>query len=619
MMSVKQFKEQEYNTKSLDRRLWKKIFALMQPQMKDMKWMLLLNCVLALLDVFFPYMEKIGIDYFVSTDYQNKDLILFSVIFLAGILLSAFLVYHLFRLAGRIEMGFSYHVRQQAFSHLQVLSFSYYDKTPIGWLMARVTSDIARVAEILGWSFMDLAWGAVMMVGVSIVMLATNWKLALLVLIFTPLLAFMSMWFQKRMLKDYREVRKINSQITSCFNECISGAKTTKTLGVEEESYNQFHTETSSIREASIKAATLSAVFMPLIMGVSAVTNALLLDFGGREVLFGTLQFGTLMMFTVYATQFYQPLKQIASLIAEMQMAQANAERIISLLETAPEVQDRPEVIDKYGTEIEPKTQNYETLHGDIVFDHVNFYYNKEEPVLKDFNLCVKQGQTIALVGETGSGKSTIVNLLCRFYEPVSGKILIDGRDVRERSLGWLHSNLGYIMQSPHLFSGTVKENVRFGKLDATDEEVERACRLVNAHEFIMKLEKGYDNEVGEGGSLLSTGQKQLLSFARAVIADPRLFVLDEATASIDTETEKLIQDTIEKVLQGRTSFIVAHRLSTIVNADLILVIRNGEIQEQGSHSQLMREKGYYYRLYTNQFILEKQQQILNGQQAAEE
>jgi len=607
----KQLEEQEYNTDSLDRGLWSRIFKLLIVHKKQLIYMFVVVILVAIVDVAFPILNKFAIDYFVQGNGTHQEIMLFGVVYFAFILMQSFNVFGFIRQAGRVEMDFAYDVRQRAFKKIQELSFSFFDKTPQGWIMARMTSDIGRLAEILSWSLMDLAWGVAVMIGVTIAMLIVNWKLALIVLTVVPILAVISVWFQIRILKNYREVRKVNSKITAAFSEGISGAKTIKTLVLEEQQDKDFSSLTMTMKSRSINAAILSSIFMPIVMGLTSISVAILLWYGGHEVLVKSIEFGTLMMFTQYASQFFDPLRQIARLIAELQLAQASAERVLTLLESEPEIVDREEVIEKYGTILEPKTENYELMTGNVQFKDIEFYYNVDEPILQKFNLTVNAGETVALVGETGSGKSTIVNLLCRFYEPIQGEVLIDGTDYRQRSIGWLHSNLGYVLQAPHLFSGTIKENIRYGKLKAMDEEIIEAAKYVNAHEFIMKLEKGYDTEVGEGGGRLSTGEKQLISFARAVIRKPSIFVLDEATSSIDTQTEQIIQHAIDKLLKEKTSFIIAHRLSTIVNADKILVIRKGKIVEQGRHQELLNLKGYYYRLYTNQFNEELQNQLL--------
>ena len=605
--------EQEFNTDSLDTKLWRRIFDLLMVHKKKLYVLFMFMIMVATVDVIFPYLNKMAIDTYVSGNGDLSKLWVFALAYFACIVWQGLNIYFFLRQAGRIEMDFSYDVRNKAFRKLQELSFTYYDKTPLGWIMARMTSDIGRLAEILSWSLMDLVWGLTVMFGITIVMFAVNWQLALLVLMVMPILAYLSVWFQTRILKSYREVRKINSKITGSFSEGITGAKTTKTLVLEDLNLTEFNHLTEDMRSHSVRAAILSAMFMPIVMGLGSISTAAILWYGGNQVLLGTIQFGTLMLFTQYASQFFEPLRQIARLLAEFQMAQASAERVLQLLHSEPQIVDSSEVIEKYGTILDPKPQNYEPMFGNVTFDHVNFSYNPEEPVLKDFNITVTSGQTIALVGETGSGKSTIVNLLCRFYEPVSGKILIDGTDMKDRSIGWLHSNLGYVLQSPHLFSGSVAENIRYGKLAATEEEIIAAAKLVNAHDFIMNLEQGYETNVGEGGGRLSTGQKQLISFARAVIADPAIFVLDEATSSIDTETEQIIQHAIDTLLVNRTSFVIAHRLSTIVNADRILVIRKGVVKEDGTHAELLKIKGYYYRLYTNQFNEDLQNQLLQA------
>lgn len=614
------FEEQEFNTDHLDTKLWRRILKHFFVYKKDLKIIFISMISIACVDIAFPYLNKLAIDYFVLENGDLSKLWPFGLIYGFLILVQVFVVYFFIKFTGKVEMQFAYDIRNQAFKKLQELSFSYYDKTPQGWIMARMTSDIGRLADIVSWSIIDLIWGSTLIIGVSIVMLVVNWRLALLVLVVVPFLAYISIIFQKKILQRYRLTRKINSKITAAYSEGILGAKTTKTMGLEDQQSAEFRELTSSMKSESVKAAILSAAFMPIVMGLGAFSSAMLIWIGGQQVLVGTIAFGTLVLFTQYASQFFEPLRQIARLLAEFQMAQASAERVLSLLNADVDLVDRDDVVEKYGSILEPITEVYEKVKGDVEFDNVSFYYKEEEPVLVNFNLKVNRGETIALVGETGSGKSTIVNLICRFYEPKSGVIRIDGVNTKDRSLGWLHSNLGYVLQAPHLFSGTIKENIRYGDLNASDEAIVEAAKRVSAHEFIMNMEEGYDTEVGEGGGRLSTGQKQLISFARAILANPSIFILDEASSSIDTETEQIIQTAIESVLHDKTTFIIAHRLSTIVNADRILLIDKGRIVEDGTHSQLMHKKGRYYRLYTNQFNEDRQNELLQikGEKAYE-
>jgi len=614
------FEEQEFNTDHLDTKLWRRILKHFFVYKKDLTIIFISMISIACVDIAFPYLNKLAIDYFVLENGDLSKLWPFGLIYGFLILVQVFVVYFFIKFTGKVEMQFAYDIRNQAFKKLQELSFSYYDKTPQGWIMARMTSDIGRLADIVSWSIIDLIWGSTLIIGVSIVMLVVNWRLALLVLVVVPFLAYISIIFQKKILQRYRLTRKINSKITAAYSEGILGAKTTKTMGLEDQQSAEFRELTSSMKSESVKAAILSAAFMPIVMGLGAFSSAMLIWIGGQQVLVGTIAFGTLVLFTQYASQFFEPLRQIARLLAEFQMAQASAERVLSLLNADVDLVDRDDVVEKYGSILEPKTEVYEKVKGDVEFDNVSFYYKEEEPVLVNFNLKVNRGETIALVGETGSGKSTIVNLICRFYEPKSGVIRIDGVNTKDRSLGWLHSNLGYVLQAPQLFSGTIKENIRYGDLNASDEAIVEAAKRVSAHEFIMNMEEGYDTEVGEGGGRLSTGQKQLISFARAILANPSIFILDEASSSIDTETEQIIQTAIESVLHDKTTFIIAHRLSTIVNADRILLIDKGRIVEDGTHSQLMHKKGRYYRLYTNQFNEDRQNELLQikGEKAYE-
>ncbi len=382
----------------------------------------------------------------------------------------------------------------------------------------------------------------------------------------------------------------------------------------EDENSRGFRKISEETRIASVRAARMNALYIPLVLFLGSAATAAVLVRGGGMVLRHTLLIGTLSAFASYAVGILEPVQELARSFSLVVAVQTNIERVTGLLEKKPGVVDRPEVAEKYGDAFHPKRQNWEPLRGDIEFRDISFRYpDGKENVLEHFSLKIPAGTTVAIVGETGAGKSTLVNLVCRFFEPTAGRILIDGRDYRERSQLWLHSNIGYVLQSPHLFSGTVRENIRYGRLDADDEEVERAAAAVGADRVAARLEDGYDTCVGEGGDLLSTGEKQLISFARAVLADPRIFILDEATSSIDTQTEQLIQAATARLLKGRTSFLIAHRLSTIRRADLILVVRDGRIVERGTHAQLLRERGYYRELYLRQFEEETAAGALNA------
>ena len=467
---------------------------------------------------------------------------------------------------------------------------------------------------MIAWGLIDMMWAIMYVVGVFIAMLILNPSLALIIMLIVPAIVLLTIYFQKRILHWNRKVRKINSKITSAYNEGITGAKTSKTLTIEENNLRDFKEITSEMRHAGIRAARLSAIYIPLVLLLSSGATAIVLARGGDMVIQNVMLLGTLSAFTSYAVGIFEPIQQIARTFAEIISMQANIERVDGLLQQKPSIVDTPEVVNKYGDMFTPKKENWEKLEGDIEFEDVSFKYpDGHEYVLEHFNLKVPRGSTVAIVGETGAGKSTLVNLACRFFEPTKGRILIDGRDYRERSQLWLHSNIGYVLQNPHLFSGTVMENIRYGRLDATDEEVYAAAKAVSADLVVEKLEHGYASSVGEGGDRLSTGEKQLISFARAVLADPRIFVLDEATSSIDTQTEKLIQDAISHLLKDRTSFLIAHRLSTIRQADMILVVRDGRIVEKGTHKELLAKHGYYHDLYSKQFEEESAMRVLEA------
>ncbi len=604
------YQEEEY-TKRFDFGLWKKLYPFAKTYKKHFGALALIMACVGGIDALFPLLSKYAIDHFIIPG-SLTGVGGFVVIYLTVMTFQAANIWLLIAIAGKIDMGMSYDIRRKGFQHLQELSFSYYDTTPVGWMMARMTSDTRRLADVFAWGAVDSIWGVTMIFSISVAMLWLNWRLALITLSVVPPLILISLFFQQRILKAQRQVRKINSRITAGFSEGIAGAKTTKTLVREAENLREFQQETSAMCQSAVRAAIFASLYLPAVLNLGSIGVGLALWFGGQAVLLNTLSYGTLVAFLSYMALFFEPVRELARVLTELQSAQASAERIFTMLETQPEIIDRSDVLETFGDMYAPKREQWPKMQGSIRFHNVSFSYNNGENVLSHFDLQVNAGETIALVGETGSGKSTIVNLACRFFEPTDGQILIDEVDYRERSLLWLQSNLGYVLQTPHLFSGTLKDNIRYGRLAATEQEIVSAAKLVNAHDFISNLENGYDSEVGEGGNRLSTGEKQLVSFARAILANPRIFVLDEATSSVDTETEQKIQDAIHTVLAGRTSFIIAHRLSTIREADRILVIRQGKITEEGTHQELLDLHGYYYRLYTNQFIEEQDAHVLS-------
>jgi len=499
-------------------------------------------------------------------------------------------------LTGIVETGMNYDLRRKCFAKLQAMHLAYYDRTPTGWIVARLNSDISRLGDIVAWGVVDIAWGFAYIVIVSIIVVALSWKLALILLMLLPFIAYISIRFQKKLLKLFRLVRRLNSRITHSFGEGIHGAKTTKTLVREDANLNEFAELNREMYSSSVKAAVASALFMPMILMVSSIGVGLVLWLGGVATLNQSITYGALVAFISYTMQLFEPISNVARLFAEMQNGQAAAERVFSLLELEPEIISSVPWDEAWAQR---------SMKGEIELDNISFAYKDGQPVFSDFSLHIREGESIAVVGETGTGKTTLVNLICRFYEPQLGAIKIDGTDIKEIPLKWIHSQLGYVQQVPHLFQGSILENIRYGRLNASDEEVMEAARLVNADPFISELPGGYSYQVGESGNLLSTGQKQLLAFARVVLANPRLLILDEATASIDTETESLVQEAMDKVLQNRTGIVIAHRLSTIRRVDRILMMHLGKIVESGSHKDLMHKKGRYYKLYMNQFMQE--------------
>ena len=576
------------------------------PYIRQFKAEIIVTMVLTIaataIDAAWPLFNRYALNHFIGE--KTMDTLWYFIAAYVGLLLLQILlnfisIFH----TGRIEMTVDRDLRNDAFTHLQTLSFSFFNQNNVGYLHARVMSDTGKIGEMVAWRLMDLAWNGSYLIFIFVVMLKIQAKLALLVFLMVPAAVIAIAWFQKHLLAGNRKIRELNSTITSDFNEGITGARSIKTLVIEDLMNDDFQKDTDHMFTQSVHTARYSAALISLLTMMSSLVLAVVLTKGGQLTSSGLIMLGTLSVFMSYALNMVEPVQMIIETISALISIQVNIERFVNLMETKSDVADSPEVIAKYGDTFHPKKENWEPLYGDVEFKDVSFRYpDGTEWILQHFNLKVPQGTNVAIVGETGAGKSTLVNLVCRFYEPTEGQVLIDGRDARDRSQLWLHANIGYVLQQPHLFSGSIRDNLRYGKPDASDEEIWKALEAVDAVDVVKRMDKGLDSDVGEGGDLLSVGEKQLLSFARALLCDPRILVLDEATSSIDTVTEKKIQNAVSKIIQGRTSFMIAHRLSTVVDADVILAVKDGKIVERGTHKQLMAEKGYYYELYTRQF-----------------
>jgi len=595
--------------------LWKKLFNYAKGYPRELKWLATFAVLTALMEVAYPLITKGVIDEVdgyinggVEPDFMFWGAAYFICTVIISLSIGGFIWF-----AGRIRTHISHDIRKDGFANLQRLSFSFYDYRPVGWLMARMTSDSERLSNILAWGFLDLVWGFTMMIGIAIAMFVMDWKLALVVFSVMPFLGWISAKFQRRILNSARTVRATNSRITGGFNEAIMGVLTSKSFVREDANQTEFKVLTDRMHDASVTNLTQAAIYLPIVITMASLATGLALAIGGMDMIIGVISVSTLIAFMAYTRHFFDPIEQLGHWFAEMQMAQASAERILSLIEADPAIQDSEsvkEAITHRAANAPADAAHIATDGGDAKIEEVSlhnmsFAYDPKKPVLNKVDLTVKRGETIAVVGPTGGGKSTLVNIICRFYEPTSGEVRINGLDYRNRSLHWLQSNIGMVLQNAHVFSGPIMENIRYGNLEASDEEVIEAAKIAGAHDFIMEFESGYATDAGESGGRLSAGQKQLVSFARAVLADPQILVMDEATSSVDTETEQRIQAGMQRVLAGRMAFIIAHRLSTIRGADRILVIKDGVITESGSHSELMAARRHYYELYRQQSLQE--------------
>ena len=577
---------------------------------KELFFMVFLAMAGTATDVFVPVLQRYALNHFVARKTLDT-LPLFLAVYMFAVVFAGIMNYISCKLATEIEVWLDRDMRNKAFEHLQTLSFSYFNQNSVGYIHARVMSDTSRLGTIFSWSLIECVWHGAYLVGSAVVMMVINIRLALLVMMILPLVTLLFAYFQKKMIVVNRHVREINSRITGNFNEGITGARTIKSLVIEKKMEDDFRKDTSAIRRKSVEASRLRGMFAAATAFSSSLAIAVLL---WRSGVIAKSDIGTFSMFMTYAQGMMEPVRWLVDVISDLITGQVNIERYTKLLSAQSDVRDTEEVISRYGDSFSPRRENWEPIRGDIELRDVSFRYpDGDETVLDHFSLKIPFGTNLAVVGQTGAGKSSLANLICRFYEPTSGSVLIDGKDARERSQLWLHSAIGCVLQTPHLFSGTVRDNLLYGNPEATDEQILQTLRLVSAESVVNRLEKGLDTDVGEGGDLLSTGEQQLISFARAILADPKILILDEARASVDTITEHKIQSAIETVIRNRTSVVIAHRLSTVRNADLILVVHDGKICEQGTHEELMSHRGVYYKLYQRQYADEATGAVLNG------
>lgn len=588
--------------KKFKKNVWLDIWRELLKEKKLLFLALFISSLQGLLEVTSSFFTKYTIDAFIV----NKDIgtLWYFSFFAIIIVITTFFFVFLYVIAGGyLEIKLCHNLRVKIFNKYQLLSLSFYDSNAVGHLISRLSSDINRLSEVISWGLTDAIWELSIFIFTIIAMLILNVRLTLIALAITPLIIIASKYINKKVLKRNRLVSKLNSQIIATYNENIQGVLTAKTLNRETLNDEDFDFLTSKMKKASIRAKRIM-VFFPFIIGfIASLGNFFVTFLGGDFVFQNIISIGTFVAFTSLLTQLMDPLSWLTGMLSEFISAQASAERVIQVFKEEVEISDSEEAKKLYGR----NDLMQEVIKGDIEFNNVSFQYKEGKPILEHFNLSVKHGQTIALVGATGAGKSTIVNLFCHFYLPTTGSITMGGYDYSNIPQKWIYDNLGYVLQTPYLFSGSIMENIRYGNRYASDEKIKNALKLVGASDFIESLKDGYETQLGEDGAVLSTGQKQLLSLARILVRNPSFFVLDEATSYIDTETEQMVQKAIELTLSGRTSFVIAHRLSTIRNASKIVIIDKGKILEMGTHEELLEKKGYYYEFYKKQFIDKKE------------
>lgn len=551
-------------------------------------YMLMFVVVIAgVLQAVVPLSIKLLTDDFITR--QNlKGFVLAGIAFFLLVIISTFAIYSFYVLGGKLEYKVSKEIRKSVFEKIERFSLTTVKRYETGELISRLTSDVQKLSEVFSWGVIDACHSIIVLLFSVSIMLYLSYTLTLMLFLMLPVIYIVTMIFQKNILKFQRKVRDYNSKIIKSYTESLSYIKTIKALGIENKKRREFLSFNEKYRKYNLKSILISAIFVPIVMFVASIGVGFAFNFSSISVMKNVMTYGAFLSFLTYSFQIFEPFKMLAQIFTDLKSAQASAERVFQILYEEDEV-------------LQEKKNNLE-FEGNIRFENVNFhYFDDEKLILKDFNFEIKKGESVAFIGSTGSGKSTIVNLICKFYDVTSGNIYLDGIDYKNVDKTFLYDNLGYVLQQPQLFSISIKENIKFGNVNASDEEIFEVCDLLGINDFINKLPNGIDTIIGENGYSISNGQKQLISFARALIKNPKLLILDEATSSIDTETEKIIQNKMKEILKGKTSIIVAHRLSTIKDCDKIVLIENGIILEQGTHLELINKKGIYYKMYISE------------------
>lgn len=554
---------------------------------KKLYMLMFVVVISGLLQAVVPLSIKLLTDDFI-TKQNLRGFIIAGLLFFLLVVISTLAIYSFYVFGGKLEYQVSKDIRKSVFEKIEKFSITNIKKYEIGELISRLTSDVQKLSEVFSWGVMDACHSIIVLLFSIGIMLYLSFTLTIMLFLMLPIIYIVTILFQKNILKFQRKVRDYNSKIIRSYTESLSYIKTIKALGIEEKKKKEFVVFNNKYRKYNLKSILISAIFVPTVMFIASIGVGFAFNFSSISVMKNIMTYGAFLSFLTYSFQIFEPFKMLAQIFADLKSAQASAERVFQIL------YEDDEIIEGLETDI--------NFDGNIKFENVSFhYFDDDKLILKDFNFEIKNGQSVAFIGSTGSGKSTIVNLICKFYDPTSGDIFLDGINYKNIDKTCLYNNLGYVLQQPQLFSISIKENIKFGNENATDEEIMEICNLLGIDEFISKLPNGIDTVIGESGYNISSGQKQLISFARALIKNPKLLILDEATSSIDTETEKFIQNKMKDILSGKTSIIVAHRLSTIKHCDKIVLIEKGNILEQGTHTELLDKKGIYYKMYISE------------------